>query len=65
LPLTSVPTPSVLFPLENVTVPVAADGETEAVKINGCPEIEGLALEVSVMVVAALTVCIRVADDPR
>jgi hypothetical protein len=53
----------VLVPLRNVTVPVAPDGETVAVKIRDWPETEGLALELSVVAVLAFTVCVRVAEE--
>lgn len=34
--------PRVLPPSENVTDPVAPDGETVAVSVTVCPEVEGL-----------------------
>jgi len=46
----------VALPSKNVTVPVAPDGETVAVKIRDCPRTEGFALEVIVVVVLAFTV---------
>ena len=42
-----------LAPSKNVTVPVAAPGETVAVRVTLAPKIEGLRLEASVTVVAA------------
>jgi hypothetical protein len=38
-------------PRINVTVPVAVEGETLAVKIPDCPAVDGLRLDVSVVVV--------------
>jgi hypothetical protein len=38
---------------KNVTVPVAAEGETVAVKVTLWPETEGLALEATAVAVAA------------
>jgi hypothetical protein len=47
-----------------ITVPVAVDGETVAAKVTDLPEMEGLALEVTVVVVLAFTVCVRVVEEP-
>jgi hypothetical protein len=43
---------------------MAPDGDTVAVKTSDCPKMEGLALEVIVVVVVAFTVRIRLAEDP-
>ena len=62
-PALRVPLPSAVAPSKNVTVPVAADGETVAVKVTICPEVDGLRLDVAVVVVPALfTVCDRAAE---
>jgi hypothetical protein len=63
----------VLVPSKNVTVPVGANGEIEtlvneetlAVKITDCPGTDGLALEVTVVVVLlfTITVWVPVAED--
>jgi hypothetical protein len=57
------PVPSVVLPSRNVTVPVAPNGETLAVNITDCPEMDGLALEVTVVVVLALTNWDQVTED--
>lgn len=60
-----VPVPSVLLPSKNVTVPVAMQhGETVAVRITAWPAVNGLGLEIRVIVVAPLTICVQAADDP-
>ena len=52
-----------LLPSKNVTVPVAVDGETVAVKITVCPNVDGFGLDVRVVVVGVLlTACIRLAE---
>jgi hypothetical protein len=43
------------FPSRNVTVPVAADGETVAVNVTDWPTADGLTLELIVMVAVGLT----------
>jgi hypothetical protein len=60
-PLASVPVP-IDVPLSlNVTVPVAALGETVAVKVTETPKVEGFKLELNAVVVFALfTVCVSV-----
>ena len=45
--------PKEVEPSKNVTVPVAAEGETVAVKVTLWPETEGLALEETAVAVAA------------
>ena len=51
---------------ENTTVPVAVEGETVAVNVTDCPNIDGLRLDVRAVVVGiVLTVCTLVADDVR
>ena len=57
-PASSVPVPSVVAPSLNVTVPVGVpvpggDGATVAVKVTDWPNFEGLAEEVSAVVVSA------------
>jgi hypothetical protein len=51
-----------------VTVPVAAAGETVAVKVTVCPEIDGLGFDVSDVVVLVLaplfTVCVSTGELP-
>jgi hypothetical protein len=51
-----------LRPSKNVTVPVAVDGETVAVKVTDCPTIDGLGVELIAMAVFGLTTCIRIAE---
>ena len=46
--------PSVVAPSMKVTVPVAADGVTVAVKVTDWPEVEGLIEEATAVVVFAL-----------
>src|SRR5689334_6842520 len=63
IPPASVPVPSVVAPSLNVTVPVAAEGETVAVNVTGTPAPAGFSDEVSEVVVAAwLTVCATAAE---
>jgi hypothetical protein len=45
--------PKELEPSKNVTVSVADEGETVAVKVTLWPDVEGLALEETAVVVAA------------
>jgi hypothetical protein len=55
------PVPNVVLPSLNVTVPVAIDGETVAVKVTDVPYVDGFRDEVSATVVFALfTVCVNV-----
>ena len=67
-PLLRVPPPSEVDPSKNVTVPVAVEGETVAVKVTVWPDREGLRLEarlVDVLVLIAdtvFTVSNRIAD---
>jgi hypothetical protein len=59
-PLLSVPVPRVVLPSLNVTVPVAADGVTVAVKVTGEPYVDGFAEEAKVTLeVAWSTVCVN------
>jgi len=51
LPLLSVPVPNVVVPSLNVTVPVAADGDTVAVKVTDELYVDGLDEDESVVVV--------------
>jgi len=50
-PPAMVAVPREVVPSRNCTVPVAADGDTLAVNVTDCPNVDGLALEVSVVVV--------------
>jgi hypothetical protein len=62
-PLLIVPVPSVVLPFLNVTVPVAVEIESVAVKVTELPYVDGFDEEVSVTVgVALFTVCVN-ADD--
>ncbi len=57
------PEPRIVGPSMNVTVPVAVDGVTVAVKVTGLPYVDGLADDMAPIVVDALsTVCER-ADE--
>ncbi len=47
-------------PVINVTVPVAVDGETAAVRITDCPTVDGLGLDVSVVGVPVWTIAVEV-----
>ena len=63
LPLAIVPVPRVVVPSLNVTVPVAVEGETVAVKVTEEPNVDGFAEEASVTVVfALLTVWVSTED---
>jgi hypothetical protein len=63
LPCPSVAVPSVEPPSLKVTVPVAEDGITVAVKVTGCPTAAGFVSDRSTVAVAAfVTVWVRVAD---
>jgi hypothetical protein len=63
LPLLIVPVPSIVLPSLNVTVPVAAEGETVAVNVTEDPNTDGFEDEVTVVVLLALfTVCVSTAD---
>ena len=47
----------------NVTVPDAVPPETAAVRITACPQMDGLVLDVSAVVVAACcTTCVTALD---
>jgi hypothetical protein len=48
-PLLSVPVPRVVLPFLNVTVPVAADGVTVAVKVTEEPYVDGFEEEATVV----------------
>jgi hypothetical protein len=54
LPLLSVPVPSVVVPSLKVTVPVAAEGVTVAVKVTEVWKVDGFSDDVSVVVVLVL-----------
>ena len=49
----------------NVTVPVASDGETVAVRVVLCPTIEGFTEEVSVVVEPGVITTFVMTSDPR
>jgi hypothetical protein len=53
VPLVSVPVPRVFAPSLKVTVPVALAGNTDAVRVMLCPNVEGLADELRLVVVVA------------
>ena len=55
-PLLRVALPSAVDPLKKVTVPVAVEGETVAVKVTVWPEIEGFRLEARLVVVFVFVV---------
>jgi hypothetical protein len=58
-----VPVPNVLLPSLNVTVPVADEGVTVAVKVTEVPNVEGFLDEATVVVeVALLTVWVSAED---
>jgi hypothetical protein len=58
-PLLIVPVPRVVLPSLNVTVPVAVDGVTVAVKVTEEAYVDGFADEASAIVVLTLlTVCV-------
>ena len=50
-PLLKTELPSVEVPSRNVTFPVAEEGETVAVKVTAWPDVDGLRLESSAVVV--------------
>jgi hypothetical protein len=54
-PLLRVAVPRTVVPSRNCTDPVAAEGVTVAVTVRGWPYVDGCALEVRVVEVAALT----------
>jgi hypothetical protein len=54
-PLTGRLVINAVLPSKNVTVPVAVDGVTVAVKDTDCPTTDGFGLEVSVMAALGLT----------
>ena len=63
----SVAVPIVAVPSLNVTEPVGtpvagATGLTVAVNVTACPAVEGLGVDVSVVVVDALTTCVTAAE---
>ena len=52
-----------VVPSLNVTVPVAVDGVTVAVKVTEAPYVDGLGLDVTTVAVAAFdTFCVMSAD---
>jgi hypothetical protein len=53
LPPLSGTLPSELTPSKNCTVPVAAEGDTFAVNVTFCPNMDGFTLEDTVVVVLA------------
>ena len=63
VPPLTVPVPSEVAPSKNCTVPVDAAGDTVAVNVTACPNVDGLGTDVSVVVVLiAFTVCVRTED---
>ena len=66
-PPLKVAVPSAIVPSNNVTVPVAAEGETLIEKVTNWPAFEGLLLDVRLVVVLVLddtvfTVCDKIAE---
>jgi len=55
VPALSVPVPKRLPPFRNCTVPVAVLGETVAVNRTACPNVDGLLLELTAVVVLFCT----------
>src|SRR5258708_18245304 len=56
--------PSRTEPSKNCTAPVAVEGEIAALNVTGCPPLDGLRLDVSVVAVLALfTVCETAAEE--
>jgi hypothetical protein len=51
VPEPRVPVPRVVVPSLKVTVPVAVEGATVAVNVTACPNVDGLAEEVTAVVV--------------
>ena len=57
--------PRELPPSKNCTVPVAAAGDTVAVNVTACPNVDGFCDDVSAVVVLineGFTVCVRTED---
>jgi hypothetical protein len=54
LPALSAALPIAVVPSRNVTVPVAVEGETAAVNVTPWPEVAGLTLDVTAVVVVVL-----------
>jgi hypothetical protein len=66
LPTLRVPLPNEMAPSKNVTVPVAVEGDTVAVKVTDCPTVDGLRLDPRPVVVfvfaAVFTVCVKAGE---
>ena len=63
LPPLSDTVPSKVEPSKNCTVPVTAEGDTVAVNVTFCPDVDGLAFEDTEVVVAVLfTTCDSTAE---
>jgi hypothetical protein len=55
--------PNTVAPSRNCTLPVAAPGETFAVKVTGCPNFDGFDEELTLVVEITLaTVCVNTAE---
>jgi hypothetical protein len=55
--------PSRVGPSKNRIVPVAPEGNTVALSVTLCPNVDGLLFEATVVVVpAVLTVCVKTAE---
>ena len=57
--------PREVAPSKNCTVPVAAAGDTVAVNVTVCPDVDGFADDASAVLVLineGFTVCVRTAD---
>ncbi len=63
VPPDKVPVPRVEVPSMNVTVPVAVDGVTVAVKVAELPYVDGLVNDVTPVVVDALSTVCEMADE--
>ena len=58
--------PRELAPSKNCTVPVAAAGDTVAVNVTDCPDVDGFTDDASAVVLLineGFTVCVRTADE--
>jgi len=63
VPPLTVAVPSELAPSKNCTFPVDPAGDTVAVKVTDCPDVDGFSDDVSdVVVPIAFTVCVRMED---
>ncbi len=63
MPPDNIPEPRVVAPSVNITVPVAVDGVTVAVKVAGLPYADGFIDDVTPVVVVALSTVCEMADE--